>query len=59
MAVSHGEPSTILVINPIRGVKGKIVGTPMGEAWKDSQRREFGSRVLQVIEEDFLEKSAG
>lgn len=57
MAVSHGEPNTILFSDSMRDVKGKIVETRRGKAWKASQRGKYGGRVLKVVPDDLLDRS--
>lgn len=58
MAFSCGEPNITLHMNSRRGIKGKIVGTLRGEAWKDSQE---GGWALSVggYKEDLLRKVEG
>ena len=34
MAVSRGEPQTVVFIHSVRGLRGKILGTQKGEAWE-------------------------
>lgn len=53
MAVLCGEPHIILIINSVRGIKGKVVGTQRGEAWQDSQEGAWGLSV-EGYKEDLL-----
>lgn len=56
MAISHGEPNTIFS-DSMRDIKGKIVETQRGKAWKASQRGHYGGRVLKVVPDDLLDRS--
>lgn len=58
MAVSCGEPNRTLHMNSMRGIKGKVVGTQRGEAWKDSQEGVWALSV-EGYKEDLLRRVEG